>query len=285
MLFSLLLSLTNPADACGMPINVDAVFPLSGEMELAPDALFQVRLSCEQLWEDPQFIVEQNGVEIEADVRIHRRMITADAEEVFVEVNPVEDLKPGSSVLLSVDYFGMRTAAATFVVGEEWAMPEILEVPNIYWMSTYDVSDEEPEGECWIHKEGQIDFDLDIASEGQAIRLYEVDPAQRFETLTADMLTTPFHTVIDMDSWEDMSALIPAEKLNGEDMCFAATFINEGGVESLPSQVRCVSDMDLSDLDGKCMMTPFSCSTMHASDLGWMAMVMGAFGMLRRRRF
>ena len=46
------------------------------------------------------------------------------------------------------------------------------------------------------------------------------------------MLTTPFHTVIDMDSWEDMSALIPAEKLNGEDMCFAATFINEGGVES-----------------------------------------------------
>ena len=54
-------------------------------MELAPDALFQV-VFCEQLWEDPQFIVEQNGVEIEADVRIHRRMITTDAEEVFVEV-------------------------------------------------------------------------------------------------------------------------------------------------------------------------------------------------------
>ena len=98
MLFSLLLSLTNAADACGMPINVDAVFPLSGEMELAPDALLQVRLSCEQLWEDPQFIVEQNGVEIEADVRSssdgYRR-----SEEVFVEVDPVEELKPGSSIL------------------------------------------------------------------------------------------------------------------------------------------------------------------------------------------
>ena len=146
-----------------MPINVDAVFPVSGAMDLAPDALFQIRLSCEPLWEDPLFVVEQNGVEVEADVRIHRRMVTADSEEVFVEVDPVEDLKPGSSFWFSVDYFGMRTAAATFVVGEVWAMPEILEVPNIYWMSTYDVSDEEPEGECWIQKEGQIDFDLDIA--------------------------------------------------------------------------------------------------------------------------
>jgi hypothetical protein len=284
MLFSLLLSLTNPADACAAPISVDSTFPISGDTELAPDAIFQVRLSCQHLWEDPQFVVEQNGEVVEADVRIHRRMITADSEEVFVEVNPVEDLKPGSSILLSVDYFGMRTAAATFVVGEEWTMPEILEVPNIYWISTSDVSDEEPEGECWIQKEGQIDFDLDVAPEGQAIRLYEIDPELRFETLSADMLQAPFHTVIDMNSWEDMSALIPADKLNGEDMCFAATFINEGGVESLPSEVRCVSDMEWS-FEGDCFVTPFSCSTMQPTDLGWMAMVMGVFGMLRRRRF
>ena len=26
------------------------------------------------------------------------------------------------------------------------------------------------------------------------------------------MLTTPFHTVMDMESWDDMSALIPEEK-------------------------------------------------------------------------
>ena len=283
MLFSFLLALTNPAEACGMPINVDAVFPVSGAMDLAPDALFQIRLSCEPLWEDPQFVVEQNGVEIEADVRIHRRMITADAEEVFVEVAPVEDLKPGASILLSVDYFGMRTAAATFVVGEVWAMPEILEVPNIYWMSTYDVSDEEPEGECWIQKEGQIDFDLEMSGPDQVIRLYEVEPAQRFEDLSAEMLTTPFHTVMDIDSWEDMSALIPEEKLNGEDMCFAATFINEGGVESRPSQVRCVSDMNFSDLDGKCVVMPFGCSTMQPVDFGWMAMLMGTLGLVRRR--
>ena len=282
MLFSLLLSLTNPADACGIPINVDSTFPVSGDTELAPDAVFQVRLSCEPLWEDPLFVVEQNGVDIEADVRIHRRMITADSEEVFVEVDPVDDLKPGASVMLSVDYFGMRTPAATFVVGEVWTMPEILEVPNIYWISTYDVSDEEPEGECWIQKEGQIDFDIDIASEGQAIRIYEIDPTQRFETLTAEMLTTPFHTVIDMNSWEDMSALIPAEKLHSEDMCFAATFINEGGVESRPSEVRCVSDMEW-DIEGRCFVTPFSCSTMQALDLGWMAMLMGTLGLVRRR--
>ena len=284
MLFSLLLSLTNPADACGMPINVDSTFPVSGETELAPDAVFQVRLSCEPLWEDPLFVVEQNGVEIEATVRIHRRMITADSEEVFVEVAPVEDLKPGASILLSVDYFGMRTAAATFVVGQQWAMPEILEVPNIYWISTYDVSDQEPEGECWIQKEGQIDFDLSLLEEGQAIRLYEIDPAQRDDPLSADMLQTPFHTVISTDYWEDMSTLIPEDKLNAEDLCFAATFINEGGVESLPSEVRCVSDMEW-DIEGDCFVTPFSCSTIHASDLGWMAMVMGVFGMLRRRRF
>lgn len=283
MLFSLLLSLTNPAEACGMPINVDAVFPVSGAMDLAPDALFQIRLSCEPLWEDPLFVVEQNGVEVEADVRIHRRMVTADSEEVFVEVDPVEELKPGSSILLSVDYFGMRTAAATFVVGEEWAMPEILEVPNIYWMSTSDVSDEEPEGECWIQKEGQIDFDLDMAGPDQAIRIYEIDPAQRFEPLTAELLSVPFHTVMDMDSWDDMSALIPEEKLNGEDMCFAATFINDGGVESQPSEVRCVSDMNMSDWEEQCLHTPLGCSTMQSTDLGWMAMLVGTLGLVRRR--
>ena len=282
MLFSLLLSLTNPADACGMPINVDSVFPLSGEMELAPDALFQVRLSCEPLWEDPLFVVEQNGVEVEADVRIHRRMVTTDSEEVFVEIDPVEDLKPGSSIRLSVDYFGMRTSAATFVVGEVWAMPEIIEVPTIFSITTSDVSDEEPEGECWMQKEGQIDFDLDFAGPDQAIRIYEVEPAQRFEPLSAELLSVPFHTVMDMDSWDEMSALIPEEKLNGDDMCFVATFINEGGVESRPSAVRCVSDINF-ELTYKCGLNQ-GCSTMQTSDLGWMAMLMGTFGFVRRKR-
>ena len=30
-------------------------------------------------------------------------------------------------------------------------------------------------------------------------------------------------------------------------MCFAATFINEAGVESMPSGVYCISDMNFAD--------------------------------------
>ena len=31
------------------------------------------------------------------------------------------------------------------------------------------------------------------------------------------------------------------------------------------------------------MMTPFSCSTMQPVDFGWMAMLMGTLGLVRRR--
>lgn len=282
MLFSLLLSLTNPADACVAPISVDAVFPASGHMELAPNAIFQLRLSCEELLEDPQFIVEQNGTVIEADVRFHRRNITSDAEEVFVEVYPHEKLKPGASVLLSMDYFGMRTAAGTFVVGEETAPEEIIEVPQFYWVSRYDVSYEEPD-ECGIEKEGEVYFDLDVSAEGHAIRIYEIDPELKGQDLSVEMLIEPFHTVMTPNSWDDMSALIPAEKLQSEDMCFAATFINEAGVESRPSDVYCMSDVNFEDwVCGTGM--GMGCSTMQATDLGWMAMLMGTLGFVRRRK-
>jgi hypothetical protein len=283
MLFSLLLSLTNPADACVAPITVDAVFPQSGKMEVAPNARFQVRLSCEQLLEDPQFVVEQDGEVIEAEVRLHRRMITADSEAVFAEVIPLEKMEMGSSILLSTDYFGMRTSIATFVVGEELAAEEILETPEIYWISTYDVSYEEPEGECGLQKEGEVYFDIGVAEEeGLAIRLYEIDPELRGQELFVDMLQTPFHTVMTPNSWDDMSALIPAEKLQSPDMCFTATFINEAGVESMPSEVRCISDMQFEDwVCGTGMM--MGCSTMQPIELGWMAMMMGTLGLFRRR--
>ncbi len=284
MLFSLLLSLTNPADACVAPISVDATYPASGDMELAPDALFQVRLSCEQLFEEPKFIVEQDGEMVDVEVTFHKRAIATGAETVFVEVDPIEDLNPGSSVLLSMEYFGMPTNVATFVVGEEFAQAEIVERPEIFWISTYDVSYEEPEGECGIQKEGEVFFDVNASEDNLAIRFYEIDPELRGQELFVDMLDVPFHTVMSPKSWDDMSALIPAEKLAAEDMCFAATFINEAGVESVPSDVRCISDMSFDDFVCGTGMGMMGCSTMQPIELGWLAMVMGTFGLVRRKR-
>jgi len=284
MLFSLLLSLTNPADACVAPLSVDATYPASGDIELAPNAMFQLRLSCEQLLEEPIFIVEQGGEVVEAEVFFHRRMITADAETVFVEIDPVEDLKPNASVLVSMEYFGMPTNIGTFVVGEVPASEKILEVPEIFWISTYDVSFEEPEGECGLQQEGEIYFDVSQSrTEELAIRFYEIDPALRGSDLYAEMLQEPFHTVMSPTSWDDMSALIPNEKLNSEDMCFTATFINAAGIESDPSPVQCISDMQFDEFYCGTGMGMLGCSTMQPVELGWLAMMMGSLAMFRRR--
>jgi len=284
MLFSILLSLTHPAEACVAPLSVDATFPPSGRMDLAPNAMFQVRLSCQQLLEEPRFIVEQDGEPIEASVLFHRRMITADSETVVVEIDPVEDLTAGSSVLVSMEYFGMPTNIATFVVGDIPASSEILEIPEIFWISTYDVSYDEPEGECGLQKEAEVYFDVSPSdSEELAIRLYQIDPNLKGSEVFIDILDTPFHTVMSPTSWDDMNALIPSEMLQEEDLCFAATFMNEAGEESMPSKVQCISDMQFDEFYCGTGMGMFGCSTMQPLELGWLAMMMGAVGMFRRR--
>lgn len=285
MLFSVLLSLTNPAEACIAPISVDATFPMSDVVHLPTNTTFQVRLSCQELWEDPQFIVEHNGVVVDAEIRFHRRMITAEAESVFVEIDPVEDFKPGAEVSVSMDYFGMRSPVGDYVIGELAASDVVEDVPSIGWMWTEDVSWEEPDGECFIEKEGMITFEFyEGLTYGQAIRFYEVDPSLRDQEITPEQLTTPFHTVLDSYNWDEMSALIPEEKLNGEDMCFTATFMNASGVESLPSEIRCVSDMQRGEALFCGLQPTYGCSTMQTTDLGWMAMLMGTLGFARRRK-
>ena len=285
MLFSLLLSLTNPADACVAPISVDSVFPVYNVEHLPQNTTFQVRLSCQELWEDPQFVVEHNGVIVDTEVRFHRRMITAEAESIFVEIDPVEDFKPGAEVSVSMDYFGMRSPVGEYVVAEFSADDVIDDVPHIDWMWTEDVSWEEPYGECFIEKEGEITFEFyEGTTYGHAIRFYEVDPSLRDQEIASEQLTTPFHTVLDPYNWDEMSALIPEEKLQAEDLCFAATFMNAAGVESRPSEVRCVSDMQFGGAL-KCGLQPMNgCSTMQTTDLGWMAMLMGTLGFARRRK-
>jgi len=287
MLFSFVLSLTSPADACVAPASVKSTYPVSGTLDVAPDAHFQLQLGCEPLFEDPTFFVEQDGEVVEATVTFHKRMITADAEAVFVELEPVEELKVGASVVITMEHFGMPSTAAAFVIGEQHAPAEIVEVPEIYWMSTYDVSfeeQEEPEEGCWLQKEGEIVFDVQQPEEdNMAIQIYQIDPELRGETLYVDMLDAPFHTILSPKSWDDMSALIPTEVLQADDLCFTATFLNEAGVESKPSEVRCINDMDFEQFECGTGLGMMGCSTMQPLDLGWMAMLMGTLGLVRRR--
>ena len=283
MLLSTLLSFLQPAEACVAPLSVESTFPASGSMNLAMDTQFQLRFSCAEMLEEPKIILEQDGEIIEADVAFHRRTIAEGVESVVAEVQPLEALTTGSSVLLSVEYFGMQTPAATFVVGDSYAESEIAEVPTIYWMSRYDVSYEAPEGECAFQKEGEIYFDVELPqSDDLAIRIYEINPELRGQEIFTEMLQTPFHTITNAKSWDEMSVLVPQEMIEATELCFTATYMNEAGVESAPSPVQCMSDMYFEDfVCGTGMM--FGCSTMAPIELGWFAIMMGAMGLFRRR--
>jgi hypothetical protein len=286
MLYSLLLSLTQPAAACVEPLSVSSVFPATGTMSVPVDSHFFLSVNCQSFSEVPTFVLEQDGEAIEIDVTVHQRDISVDSRVMMIEVAPVEELSADAMLLLSMDYFGMQSKVATFVTAD-FIAPEVTEsAPEIWWMETYDVYQEETDFECMGTLEQQLYLDLTFPeSDDVMMRIYEVDPALRDQVVVVDSLQTPFHEIHKPTDFDHRMIYVPEAKVAQGDMCFTATFVNAAGQESEAATVQCLSDFDYIDEfycgTGMGMM---GCSSMPASEMGWMALLMGAFGFMRRRQ-
>lgn len=287
MLFSILFSLTQPSAACMEMMSVDSVFPAAGTMSVPVDSHFFLKMRCQSILEAPRFILEQDGEPVEIDVTIHQRDVSVDAQVMMVEIEPVEALEPDAMLLLSIDQFGMQNKLATFVTDDFESSVVTEEVPQIWWMESYEVYQEDVEfSECSGTLENELYLDVSSPdAEDTMIRIYEVDPDLRTQEIFSDMLQTPFHEIHDPADYEQRMIYIPAEKANQSDICFTATYVNAAGEESAPAPVQCLTDFDYMDEfycgTGMGMM---GCSSMPVSELGWMALFMGSVGFVRRRR-
>ena len=287
MLFSLLLSLTQPADACGELMSVSSIFPGAGTMSVPLDSHFFLEMTCHSFAELPSFTLEQDGESVEVEVTIHERPISTYSNVMIVEVAPVKELNPDSMLLLSMEQFGMQSKVATFVTDEFLTSESTEDAPNIWWMEVYDVHQEEDDFECAGTLEKELYLDVSSPEEDDLmVRVYEVEPELRGEPLGLDSLQ-PFHEIHDPSDYDQRMIYIPAEKAEQSDLCFTATYVNAAGKESEPAPVQCLTDFEYMD-DLRCGtdmgMGIVGCSSMPANELGWMALLMGTVGFVRRRR-
>ena len=284
MFLSLLLSLMQPSEACGEMLKVDSSFPATGTLDVPVDAHFFLEIKCHSFAEEPRFILEQNGEEVDIEVTFNHRAIAEYSNVMYIEIEPLELLESEATLLLTMDQFGMETKVATFASASESTSEISEDRPELWWMTVYEVFQTE-EHECWGELEDEIYFDVKSPEHDDAmIRLYQVDSEFRGQEPTTDLLHTPFHEIHDVEDNVQRNAFIQ-RAASDEDLCFTATYVNKAGAESSPSLVQCIDDFSYDEwMCGTGMGGLSGCSSMPASELGWLALLMGSFGLIRRRK-
>jgi hypothetical protein len=284
MFLSVLLALTQPSEACGELLKVDSTFPATGTLDVSVDAHFFLEFKCHSFAEEPRFILEQNGKEVAIEITLNQRSISEYSNVMYVEIEPSDILESEATLLLTMDQLGMQTKVATFATSSERALELSEDRPELWWMTVQEVFQTE-EQECWGELEDELYFDVKTPEQDDAmIRLYQVDSEFRGQEPTTDLLHTPFHEIHDVEDTVQRNAFIKRAS-SDEDLCFTATYVNRAGAESSPSLIQCIDDFSYDEwMCSTGMGGMAGCSSMPASELGWLALLMGSFGFVRRRK-
>jgi hypothetical protein len=278
MLYLLAQLSIQSADACtpmDTPAELLNSFPTNGSLLVPINAVIQLEFTSGVLSEEDDFLLRQDDVELEIEVRkvLHNTSIIG-APAIF-EIAPVGLMMPDQEFVLEQN--GERVM--TFVTSKELASPVDI-VPVHSWIDQYFVDNSyyEDLSNCEPETQTDISIQFDGLSSEHAVVIQRVDVNGVFIDAEDE---EPFMMLL--DSSEDYVYFSEMHTDAGEEFCFVAAFVNEAGDVGEFSTAVCASEYLMGEW--RCGIgNPFGCSSIPASDFAWMSLAFGILGLVRRRK-